>query len=392
LLLRCARTRIEREQAERIGALVRGPMDWEYVLCSAARHGVLPLLYRSLKQHGWEFVPKAVARKLQGDFEQNARRSLFLAGELAKVIGLFRSRGIAALPFKGPVLAAAVYGDLALRQFEDLDILVQEGNVRRAARLLISAGFRPAQRLTPGQESVLVRWGWEYRFGREGGQVNVQLHWRIAPGHFGPAIPSELLWETPQDFSMGGMRMHVLGPESLLMVLCAHGTKHCWQRLSWICDVAETIAAAGRFDWRSALARARSAGAGRMMLLGLRLARDVLGAQVGEELSPALQERPVAALAADVRRRLFTEGQEGTDGARRVLFHLAAKERLRDRIDYCLHFVLTPTPPDVTVIALPEWLSAGYFLVRPVRLLAKYGLGIRRVVGVGYATRQGEGP
>jgi hypothetical protein len=46
------------------------------------------------------------------------------------------------VPYKGPVLAAAVYGHLSLRQIRDLDILVHPSEVRPAGELLISQGYR----------------------------------------------------------------------------------------------------------------------------------------------------------------------------------------------------------------------------------------------------------
>jgi len=36
---------------------------------------------------------------------------------LLKLLDLFENHGIPAVPFKGPVLASSIYGDLSLRQF-----------------------------------------------------------------------------------------------------------------------------------------------------------------------------------------------------------------------------------------------------------------------------------
>jgi len=54
----------------------------------------------------------------------NAARNVFLTNKLFEILNLFKKNDILALPFKGPVLAESVYGDLSLRQFVDLDILV----------------------------------------------------------------------------------------------------------------------------------------------------------------------------------------------------------------------------------------------------------------------------
>src|SRR3712207_8653927 len=40
-----------------------------------------------------------------------------------------------------------------------------------------------------------------------------------------------------------------------LLILCVHGTKHIWGRLSWICDVAELLRTQPDMDWEYVLDR-----------------------------------------------------------------------------------------------------------------------------------------
>ena len=71
--------------------------------------------------------PKTILAQLRESFRSNVQNSLLLTAELLKLVELFAASRINAIPFKGPVLAAAVYKDLSLRQFSDLDVLVQPG-------------------------------------------------------------------------------------------------------------------------------------------------------------------------------------------------------------------------------------------------------------------------
>ncbi|GAG91885.1 unnamed protein product, partial [marine sediment metagenome] len=84
----------------------------------------MPLLYQSLKKTCPEAVPDDTLEQLRAYFLTNAKRNLFLTGKLLRLLELLKDNGILAVPFKGPVLAESVYGDLSLRQFADLDILV----------------------------------------------------------------------------------------------------------------------------------------------------------------------------------------------------------------------------------------------------------------------------
>ena len=80
--------------------------------------------------------------ELREHFYANAGRNLFLAKELIKLLHLFSAHEISAIPYKGPVLAVSVYGNLAFREFGDLDILVRERDYQTAQHLLSAQGYR----------------------------------------------------------------------------------------------------------------------------------------------------------------------------------------------------------------------------------------------------------
>src|SRR5215813_8155900 len=124
LLLGCARRSIDGEQAEQIRSLLRQGVDWVHLLRLAISNGLLSFLYNGLRSAGPDLVPRATVEQLGKQFEINLKRSLYLAEELTALIRLFDRHAVDAVPFKGPALAAYVYGGLSLRQFSDLDILV----------------------------------------------------------------------------------------------------------------------------------------------------------------------------------------------------------------------------------------------------------------------------
>jgi hypothetical protein len=57
-------------------------------------------------------VPAAVLADLKGRCRANAERDLLLVEELPRLVAGFESRGIRAIPFKGPLIAASLYGNL----------------------------------------------------------------------------------------------------------------------------------------------------------------------------------------------------------------------------------------------------------------------------------------
>ncbi len=155
LLLCCARISSDSSRAEQLRALLHKDLDWAVLRRIAHQHGVVPLVYWRLSNTCPEAVPTAVLDRLRGDIHANSLRNLSLTRELLRLLNLFEAQGIFAIPYKGPALAAFAYGNLALRQFADLDILVRKHDVPRAKEVFISAGYRSEHRLTRTQEAAL---------------------------------------------------------------------------------------------------------------------------------------------------------------------------------------------------------------------------------------------
>jgi hypothetical protein len=374
LLLCCARAGAGPKRAGRIRALLREELDGTRLVQTALRHGTMPLLYRSLVAACPEAVPAAILDQLRDHFHNNARRNFFLAGELLKCLELLGAHGIPAVPYRGPVLAASAYGDLALRQFDDLDILVHKQDVVRARDLLVSRGYRPEFQLTRAQEAAYLRDQSEYKVLRDEGMLIVELHWRFTEGYFSFPLDPEQLWQRLETVSLAGREVRTFSAEDVLLILCVHGTKHLWERLGWICDVARWLGVHGGMDWGWVMERAAALGSERMLFLGLFLANDLLGAPLPEDVLQRVQADPaVASLAEQVRQGLFghAHGQPGDLG--RCLFHLKARERLGDRVRYCVRLAVTTTPGDWASVRLPSSLFPVYYVLRPIRLVGAYG-------------------
>jgi hypothetical protein len=377
VLLACARTPRRSDTADQIRALLREETDWKYLLRVAREHRVVPLLFSHLNATCPEAVPEAALNELRNHSHENTRRNLLLTGELLKLLNLFEANGIHAIPYKGPTLAAMAYGNLALREFDDLDILVRKQDVPRAEELLVSMEYRSQYRLNGEQQAALLRTHYEHAFSRGDGEVTVDLHWGIMEKHFSFSLDSECLWGRLERFSLGGNTVLTLSPEDLLLILCMHGSKHFWERLSWIRDVAELIRVHKKMNWEQFMEQASTLGSERMLLLGLYLASELLGATLPEEVWRRVHTDPtVKALAGQVHERLFREAN-GSLGAFEELplypFHLRARERLRDKLRYCIYRATAITLEDLMLLPLPGYLYPLYYIIRPIRLAGKYG-------------------
>jgi hypothetical protein len=365
--------------AERIRALLRQELDWEYLLRTAHAHGVRPLLYRSLKTTCLEETPPAVMAQLHASFHANAAWNMLLASELIRLLRLLDSHGIRAVPYKGPALAAAVYGQLALRQIGDLDLIVRLNDVERAGGLLRAQGYRPETEKDGTGEGGVPGSRHVDAFRSANGQVLVELHWRIAPRHFAAPREPERWWERLQPLCLAGTTVESLMTEDLLLCLCVHGSKHGWERLLWIADIAELVRSQPGLDWSAVLEQARRSGCRRMLLLGLGLAHELLDAPLPDPVrDPVLRSRAVRSVVRRVRQRLFGAGDVSVAMVDGFMVRLGALERLPDGMRFALRILkhrFTPNSADRELLPLPAALTPLYYLLRPFRLAGLYARG-----------------
>jgi hypothetical protein len=371
LILCAARVSPDQSTKERIKALVDRVTDWSYLLRTANQHGLAPLLCLHLESVCPDRVPEESLKEIRDGFRKNAISNLLLTREMLGLLDLFQAERIPAIPFKGPTLAAAVYKDLALRQFGDLDFLIRKHDVLRAKKLLVELGYRPEYDLSESEEAAYLNSQSEHGLK---GRAYVELQWEIVPRNYSFTINDDYLWRHCREVAIQGVRVPHLSAEDLLMILAAHGTKERWRRLRWITDIAELIANDRALDWERACNRARRLGGERMLLLAVALANNILGASLPEAILVRIdKDRTVRRLAAKVRERLFDEPRTSevlTTG----LFYLSARERMADKLRCCLRMATGPTVKDTTFMRLPRGLSLFYYPLRPVRLVGKYGL------------------
>ena len=374
VLLSCARVRLEPDRAEQVRALLRQGLDWAWLLRAAQWHTTAPLLYWHLSRVAPVAIPAPDRDGLRQWFQDNAGRNLLLTGQLLRILRLFAAHGVRAVPFKGPTLAASAYGNLALRQFLDLDLLLLPADLPRARDLLAAEGYRSGLPLEPAQEVAYLASLGQMPFVKEGRTCMVELHAQIAPRDFYFPLGLERVWRRLRPVSLAGQDVLALAGEDLLLVLCAHGAKHLWGCLGWVCDVAELLRAQPAMNWAWVVDEARSLRCERILLLGLLLAHDLLEAPVPEDLLRRARSLPVLrALAAQVWGLMFPETGGRLWGLENGLFQLRVRERPWDGLRYTLSLALTPTVADWTSLRVPASFSFLYYLSRPVRLAMKYG-------------------
>ena len=370
LLVCCARTEASPDVAAKIRALAASDVDWNYLALLARRHAVIPLLYPQLARESVShLIPPSDLARLKLQYQENHARNIILTEELCRLIKLFRDAGIETIPYKGPVLALFAYGDLALRRFVDLDVIVRKSDVPRARDLLLAEGYIPTKCLTIAQQDLLLRTQHNFQFARDDRRLLLELHWEVAPHLFASSVQENELWQHLETINVRGTELKTLSAADLLFSLCVHGSRHLWERLGWICDIAELIAR-HEINWSALLQRAAAADSERMFLLGLHLAHKLLDAPLPVEVQQrCAADARLEALANNVVTHLFNGPTHIPATATTIFkYNIGVRKSLAARARYFVH-MLRPTDSDFGSRPLPGGLSFAYYLIRPFRLL-----------------------
>jgi hypothetical protein len=369
LLLCCARTTVAPQVVARLRELAATNLDWEYLFLLARRHAVVPLLYVQLEKHASDLVPREFLRKLKQQYLENAARNTVLTAELCRLIGLFAAAGIEAIPYKGPALASFAYDNLALRRFVDLDVIVKKSDVLKAREVLLNQGYAPTKSLSLTQQEFLLRTQHNMQFARDNRRLIVELHWEVAPHLFASSVSAEKLWQDLVTININGTQVKTLAADDLLFSLSVHGSRHLWERLSWICDVAELIQR-HTFNWTRLLERSANADTERMFLLGLFLAEKLLDARLPPEVKQRCDgDERLESLADSVVEHLFNGTTHVPATSREIFrYNINVRKTLSARARYVV-YAFRPTDSDLRGRSFPSALNFVYYLIRPFRLI-----------------------
>lgn len=328
--------------------------DWRALLELAKQNGVLLLLFERLH---------AVDVDMPSFFQEAARESRavteWLSTELEVLLQSLADRGIEVLPLKGPALALALYGDEALRQSNDIDLLVRRDDFPRAEALLLHQGFSAL-----GAASEHDR-----RFLR--GDLLVELHFELISMQFFP-LDADGVWGRSQRTDFRGKPARSMFKNDLVLFLCAHGLKHGFSRLIWILDLSHALQGWEYRDYQDLLRQANRQGLQPWLLIGCEVVRTMFPQQLPVDLDAVTATSPAALERANLAAaRLFSEYIEITVNDFRR-YYLQAEPNPFKRWHYRLQY-LAVTETDRRWACRHHIHPRLMVVLRPFRLLEKYG-------------------
>jgi hypothetical protein len=254
-------------------------------------HKIAPAVYLHLKDD--PDVPADIAQLLRERYSAQMVRQLQVQADVVALSEVLGRAGLAWAAMKGPVLAQRLWSRPDLRQYIDLDILVDRRKFGQVLDVLIADG------------AEMVDCNWDLVKQQVRAEVSLQLangtsldlHWHVVNDatlrrQF-PFRTAEMLARAVPT-KIGEATVPALDSVDTLLHLGYHTAHSGGHRLMWLKDV-ERATADEALDWDVALRRAEQ--------YGVRLALAVVLARVNRVLG--FEKPPPAAAIAPARRNAW---------------------------------------------------------------------------------------
>jgi hypothetical protein len=282
-----------------------------------------PLLAWAVRRNAIPADP-ALLTVLRTSHLREELRSEIYCGILSQVLGRLEALDIRVLVLGGAAFGSTLYDAPVLRHSHDIDLLVGEADVDRAAHDLESCGFR---RTGPSQL--------EHRR-----SLPVNLHRRLLPAEDGE-FSFAGVWSRRRRAQVGDHSGFVLSPgDSLFQVLGRAALSPNRRSLQWVCDARMLVDRMDERDWSVFVDQVSTTRLALWYWVMLDYLALALGAGVPASVRSAIQAQ--AAGAGPVERDLAlyaARADSGSSGMQQVLRGSSAAVRAR-----LLAWLLFPSP------------------------------------------------
>jgi hypothetical protein len=374
----CGRALIDPTARHGIRRFLQDGLNWPEALAVAERHRLSPVVYDVISAAGPDLITPAQMARLRAAAAPSMATGKALLWELIHLCRLFEDAQIPVIPYKGPVLAWVAYGSFLRREYLDLDFAVEQKNIPRTVALLESAGYNPQfdpREAHAGKNGIAPG---QYSFLSGAHKILAEFHTERTLRYFPNPIEFQDLNSRLMTVEIGEQRLRTFSIEDTLVILCVHGGKHFWERLSWVLDIAKLMTAQP-VDWDLLAGIAEKMESTRVLHLGLYLAHDLFGAALPERLLEEIcGDLAVQGLAEKVYEQYAAASSDSPGVLPRAAFRLRSRDKFWPGLRHLLRLGISPTESDLQTVRLPRYLAPLYVLVRPWRLLAKYGWGWKR--------------
>ena len=298
--------------------------------------------------------------------------NMLMTNELLNVLKVFEEKNIDCIPFKGPVLTKLAYGDITLRQYVDLDILIEEKYLFHAAKILNKNSYNSDKPIELLQNKKYIMSDNDYSFFTLN-NIHIELHWKLFREKIAKQIDIYNHNFSNAEVTINTKSIKTLSLEIMIVYLCLHGSKHLWERIEWIVDI-DKLLKVGIFDWNFILKISKELKVYNMFLLGISLSDELFDSNIPAEVrNHYLTNNKVQNLKFKMINLLNSnfmhEEKEKKIMILKFKYIMQMFDSKVEPLKYIISIIFKPTHYDIYFINIPSTFSFLYYLVRPIRII-----------------------
>ncbi len=256
-----------------------GCIDWNAVYHAAMAHGVHTLVYPAVKELEPDKGPDRETLE-EWHIEAMAYGIKSCADELrtGEVCRAFGEAGITAILLKGMAIKNC-YPDPELRTMGDVDILVQEEALQKAAEVLLRLGYRIINSANTKHVEFAKR-----------NALPIELHRLLSDYEFikNNDLFHRELWENLLEIPLGNSKANILSWDMQILHMCIHMATHLIYKgfgLRQLCDFAVVYQAQkAAIDWKGVLNKSEKYGIKQFLLAVFQVCSRLFGIDIPEAL------------------------------------------------------------------------------------------------------------
>ena len=311
-------------------------------------------------------LPEAIAAELRYTQLETVRRNTQRLRDFSEIVTAMQAKDIPVIALKGMHLVPLVHRNLGARRMVDLDLLVPPQRLADAIDALRAIGYTsPPFRLVP--DDPVPYFSYTVPPFQRKDSSDVDLHWHIHNLRSGASINVPEFWEHSVPARIGTVDVRVLANEDLLLHVAEHATyaHRCEISVRACFDIAEIVNRIP-LDWNAVIDRAQRWKIAPGTYLILRLARELTGANVPEEVLAALKPEPFDERLLHIAFR----GRGHLRASRRLRSARGLRQKLRTAKE--LFFIDRYELADLYQVNRTSPLVYGLYVVRAFRMLRRW--------------------
>ncbi len=225
LILSCIKINPDQSELELIDKLIPQVSDWDYFISTIIGRGIGPLFYNKLPLLvNANQIPPVVKTKLQQAYYKTLSRSVVLYEHFREAMKLYNEAGIDVIALKGIYLSEKLYGDIGLRQFSDIDLLVKVVDAEKCISILGQSGYHSSEYKVADfvrRNTEILHYPPMIKDG-----VSIEIHTKLHKNSEKYKMDVKQVWKNASPVTLNGAKVYVPDIYHQLIHLCLHLDKH----------------------------------------------------------------------------------------------------------------------------------------------------------------------